>query len=512
MNGSTRKRVIIFDTTLRDGEQSPGANMNKEDKVQIARQLIRLGVDVIEAGFPISSPGEFESVQAVAVEVADQAVVCALARALEKDILACAEALAKAVRPRIHTGIGVSPQHLQGKLRITEQEAIEQAVRAVQLARKHCDDVQFYAEDAARAEMAFLVRMLEAVIRAGATVINIPDTTGYSLPHAFGDRISKLREQVTGIDEVVLAVHCHNDLGLATALSIEGLRNGASQIECTINGLGERAGNAALEEVVMAIEMHKEELNMYSDIKTEELVRSSRLVTQITGIRVQPNKAVVGSNAFAHSSGIHQDGVLKQRDTYEIIDPATVGYKSSELLLSARSGRAALARRLEEIGLSVDDKVQMEQVYQRFLELADRKRLVYDEDLEALMQEHGRSIDALWTLKTLQVNCGYPLIATATLVLIDSQGFEHIASTTGTGPIDASYKAADQIINERLELMEFSVMSITRGIDALGEVTVRIETSEGVPFTGRAADGDIIVSSIKAYLNAINRMLRAAEA
>jgi 2-isopropylmalate synthase len=502
------RRITIFDTTLRDGEQSPGASMNSDDKVVIARQLLRLGVDVIEAGFPFSSPGDFASVSAVAKEVGDSAVVCALSRALESDIVACAEALTHAGRPRIQTGLGVSPQHLRGKLRISENAALDMAVNAVRLARKYCSDVQFYAEDAARADINFLLRVIEAVIKAGATVINIPDTTGYSLPHAFGLVIREIIEKVNGIENVTVAVHCHNDLGLATALSIEGLRNGAGQVECTINGLGERAGNTALEELVMAIKLHQNELKMYTDINNEELARSSRLVSQLTGIRVQPNKAIVGANAFTHSSGIHQDGVIKQRDTYEIIDPKDVGYKSSELLLSARSGRAALTERLDEIGLAVQQKDQIDQIYERFLEMADRKRLVYDEDLEALMAEYGRSLDALWTLKTLQVTCGFPLIATATLVLIDSKGNEHIAQAMGTGPIDASYKAADAIIQEAIELMEFSVMSITRGIDALGEVTVRIESTDGELFTGRAADGDIIVSSTKAYLNAINRMLR----
>ncbi|MCL2151251.1 MAG: 2-isopropylmalate synthase [Coriobacteriia bacterium] len=509
MSPENSRRVIIFDTTLRDGEQSPGARMGSEDKLLVARQLLRLGVDVIEAGFPISSPGDFESVQAIAREAGEDAVVCALARALPQDIQACAAALAGAARPRIHTGIGVSPQHLQGKLRLSPEAALELAVQSVSLAREYCDDVQFYAEDAARADIDYLVEVLEAVLQAGATVLNIPDTTGYSLPQEFGQRIATIIDRVAGLEQVTLAVHCHNDLGLATALSLEGLRNGASQVECTINGLGERAGNAALEEIVMAIEMHKEELEMYTSINTEEIARSSRLVSQVTGMRVQANKAIVGANAFSHSSGIHQDGVLKQRDTYEIIDPRSVGFKESEILLSARSGRAALAERLGEIGFYPDDLEQFEQIYQRFLEMADRKRLVYDEDLEALMAEHGRSLDAIWKMKTLQVNCGYPLIATATLVLIDREGVEHTAVTTGTGPIDASYKAADAIIAEQNELLEFSVQSITRGIDALGEVTVRIQTDVGALFTGRAADGDIIVSSIKAYLNALNRMLRA---
>lgn len=509
MDARGSRRIIVFDTTLRDGEQSPGASMGRDDKVAVARQLVRLGVDVIEAGFPISSPGDFESVQAVAAEVGDAAVVCALARALPQDIEACAAALAKAVRPRIHTGLGVSPQHLQGKLRISVEQAIEQTAQAVRLARNLCDDVQFYAEDAARADVEVLIRVLEVAIAAGATVLDVPDTTGYSLPEAYGSMITLIKDKVRGIEDVQLAVHCHNDLGLATALSLAGLAAGADQVECSVNGLGERAGNAALEELACAIALHADELGMHTGIVSEEIARTSRLVTQVTGIRVQPNKAIVGANAFSHSSGIHQDGVLKQRDTYEIIDPLSVGYRTEELLLSARSGRAALAERLGEMGLTPDDPEQMEQVYQRFLEMADRKRLVYDEDLEALMAEHGRSLDSIWTLRTLQVSCGFPLIATATLVLVDQAGEEHMSYATGTGPIDASYKAADQIVAEQIELMEFSVQSITKGIDALGEVTVRIQAADGGLFTGRAADGDIIVSSIKAYLNALNRMLRA---
>jgi 2-isopropylmalate synthase len=502
------RRITIFDTTLRDGEQSPGASMNTDEKLIIARQLLRLGVDVIEAGFPASSPGDFESVRAVAAAVGSGAVVCALARAIPKDIEAAATALAGAARPRLHTGIGTSPSHLRDKLRISPEEAVTRAVAAVRLARNYTDDVQFYAEDAGRADRDFLVRILGAVIAAGATTVCAPDTTGFSLPADYGALISYLREHTPGIEDVVLAVHCHNDLGMATALTIAGVAAGAGQAECTINGLGERAGNAALEEVVMALRLHGERLGAWTEIETTEFTRASRLVSQITGVHVQPNKAVVGANAFAHASGIHQDGVLKERTTYEILDPAQVGLSSAAIVLTARSGRAALRARLEDLGLATSE-VAFELLYTRFLQIADAKKEVYDEDLEALMAEYERNANALWSLKTLQVSCGVPLVATATVVLADLAGTEHLANATGTGPIDASYRAVDAIVQVECDLKEYVVQAITRGIDALGEVTVRVEGPDGRIFMGRGADGDIIVSSTKAYLNALNRMLRA---
>jgi len=509
-NKPMTRRIQIFDTTLRDGEQSPGANMNADEKLIIARELVRLGVDVIEAGFPVSSPGDFESVQRIAAEVGDAVVVCALARAVPRDIEVAAQALAGAARPRIHTGLGVSPSHLRDKLHITEDEAVAQAVAAVKTARNFTDDVQFYAEDAGRSERGFLARILKAAIAAGATVVNIPETTGFSLPEDFGARIASLREQVEGIEDVVIAVHCHNDLGLATALSLAGVAAGATQVECTINGLGERAGNTAMEELVMAIALHGAELDAHTTIDTRQFTRASHLVSSITGIKVPPNKAIVGANAFAHSSGVHQDGVMKERSTYEIIDPASVGAGGSQIILSARSGHAALKHRLDALGYPLGEET-FEQVYARFLEIADKKKEVYDEDLEALMAEYDRAQDALWTLKTLQVSCGVPLIPTATVVLVDHLGAEHQASTTGAGPIDAAYKAIKEIVHVENDLKEFVVQAITRGVDALGEVTVRIEDAAGNVFTGRGADGDIIVSSTKAYLNALNRMLRQSE-
>ena len=500
------RKIIIFDTTLRDGEQSPGASMNTEEKLVVARQLLRLNVDVIEAGFPISSPGDFESVRKIAELAGSEATVCALTRAVEKDIDAAADALRYAKRPRIHTGIGVSPSHLRDKLRISEDECVERAIKCVSYAKKFVEDVQFYAEDAGRSDYDFLVRVIQAVIRAGATVVNIPDTTGYSLPEDFGARIKYLKDNVEGIAGVDIAVHCHNDLGMATALAMSGVKNGATQIECTINGLGERAGNTAMEEVVMAIKMHEAELDAHTTIKTKEFIKASRLVSSITGMTVQANKAIVGSNAFAHSSGIHQDGVLKKRETYEIIDPTDVGAGTSQIVLTARSGHAALKHRLEELGYDLEGEA-LHEVYESFLVLADKKKEVYDEDLESLINEHDRNLTALFTLESVQISCGFPLIPTATVTLKGSDGEVMTACEFGTGPVDAVYKAVNKIIHEENDLTEFSVNSVTRGIDALGEVTIRVTAPDGRVFSGRGADSDIIVSSTKAYLNALNRLL-----
>ena len=500
------RKINIFDTTLRDGEQSPGASMNTEEKLVVARQLLRLNVDVIEAGFPISSPGDFESVRRIAELAGDQAVVCGLTRAVEKDIDCAAEALRYAKRPRIHTGLGVSPSHLRDKLRITEDECVERAVKCVKYAKKFVEDVQFYAEDAGRSDYDFLVRVIQAAVDAGATVVNIPDTTGYSLPEEFGRRIKYLMEGVRGIENVTVAVHCHNDLGMATALAMAGVKNGATQMECTINGLGERAGNTAMEEVVMAIKMHGDELDAHTDINTREFVKASRLVSSITGMSVQANKAIVGANAFAHSSGIHQDGVLKKRDTYEIIDPADVGAGSSQIVLTARSGHAALKHRLEELGYELEGEA-LDQVYEAFLNLADKKKEVYDEDLESLVNERDRNESALYTLEGVQISCGFPLTPTATVTLRNAADQVVTACEYGTGPIDAMCKAVNKIVQVDNDLTEFAVQSVTRGIDALGEVTIRVTDPTGAVYTGRGADGDIVVSSTKAYLNALNRLL-----
>lgn len=504
------RKIAIFDTTLRDGEQSPGASMNSEEKLIITRQLLRLGVDVIEAGFPVSSPGDFKSVQQIAAEVDDKAVVCALTRAVEKDIDSAAQALEHCKRPRIHTGIGVSPSHIYDKLHSTPEKILENAVAAVKYAKKYVEDVEFYAEDAGRSDYEYLAKITEAVIDAGATVVNIPDTTGYSLPEEFGRRIKYLMEHVSNVDKATISVHTHNDLGMATALAIAGVQNGATQVECTINGLGERAGNTAMEEVVMAIKMHGDELDAHTDINTREFIRASRLVSSISGFLVQPNKAIVGANAFAHSSGIHQDGVIKSRNTYEIIDPAEVGASQSSIVLSARSGRAALRHRVEQLGYKIEGE-SLNRLYDAFLDLADKKKEVYDEDLESLIGEHNRNQKAYYTLKSVQISCGQPLIPTATVTLLDNEDREFVACSTGTGPVDALYKAVNEIVDIDNELSEFAVQSVTRGIDALGEVTIRVTSSDGEVFSGRGADNDIIVSSAKAYINALNRLINHKE-
>jgi len=504
-------RVYIFDTTLRDGEQSPGASMNTEEKLEIARQLVRLGVDVIEAGFPVSSPGDFESVRRIGADVGDAAVVCALTRAVPNDIEVAADALKTAARPRIHTGIGVSESHLRDKLRISGEEALERAVAAVKLARTFVDDVEFYAEDAGRAEPAFLYRVVEAAIAAGATVVNIPDTTGYAYPEVFGSLIGGLKEHVRGIEDVIISVHCHNDLGMATANALAGVRAGARQVECTINGIGERAGNTAMEEVVMALRQRPDVFGVETGINTREIVRTSRLVSTITGIRVQPNKAIVGANAFAHSSGIHQDGVLKERSTYEIIDPVDVGAGGSAIVLSARSGRHALRHRLEELGYELPDD-EFERVHDEFLRLADKKKEVYDEDLEALVGESERTLHEIYHLAQVHFTSGDPGIPTATVELVDTAtGAAVIDSSHGTGPVDAVYKAINRIVDVPNDLTEFSVQAVTRGIDALGEVTIRIRSEDGRVFTGRGAHSDIIVASARAYTNALNRLLVSRE-
>lgn len=506
------RKIDIFDTTLRDGEQSPGASMNVQEKMIITKQLVRLGVDVIEAGFPVSSPGDFKSVQDIAKTAGDACVICGLTRAVEHDIDVCAQALEAAARPRIHTGIGVSPEHLKYKFKgMTLEQATEKGVAAVKHAKKYVEDVEFYAEDAGRAPYEDLAKMIEAVVAAGATVVNIPDTTGFSVPWEFGQRIKYLMDHVKGIENVTVSVHCHNDLGMATALSLAGVMNGATQVECTINGLGERAGNTAMEEVVMAMKLHENELDAHTDINAKEFTQASRLVSRITGMPVQANKAIVGANAFAHSSGIHQDGVIKDRSTYEIIGPEDVGAAGSQIILSARSGHAALKKRLADLGYNDINDEQFEGIYQAFLEVADCKKEVYDEDLHSLMGEHDRNENAIYTLKACQISCGQPLQPTATVTLVDRYNNETTAAEFGTGPVDAMYKAINKIVRAENDLTEYTVQSVTRGIDALGEVTIRITSPAGEVYTGRGSDGDITVSSAKAYVNALNRMLEAQE-
>ncbi len=497
------RNIAIFDTTLRDGEQSPGARMNTAEKIEIARQLVRLGIDVLEAGFPISSPGDFESVRRIGEEVGDAVTVCALSRAVPKDIERAAEALATAKRPRIHTGIGVSESHLRHKLRITADEAVDRAVAAVKLARTFVGDVEFYAEDAGRADPAFLYRMVEAVIKAGATVVNIPDTTGYTYPEEYGALIRGIIETVPGVQNVTISVHCHNDLGMATANALAGVKSGAGQVECTVNGIGERAGNTSLEEVVMALRQRRDYFGADTSVHTKEILRTSRLVSSITGIVVQPNKAITGANAFAHSSGIHQDGVLKERSTYEIIDPADVGAGGSSIVLTARSGRHALRHRIAELGSDLPE-TEFERVYEAFLVLADRKKEVFDEDIEALVSDKIKQIPEVYTLKSLKAESGTGFTPTAA-VEMEIDGKTVRQTGTGDGPVDAVYRTIAALTGTKSRLAAYLVKGITGGTDALGEVSVTVEEGNK-RVVGHGADTDIIVASAKAYVKALNKL------
>jgi len=509
-------RVTVFDTTLRDGEQSPGAALNVDEKLEIARALERMGVDVIEAGFPISSPGDFRAVQTIAQQVRG-CVVCGLTRANRQDIERAAEALHEAAAPRIHTGLGVSDVHLRYKLRMSREEALETSVEAVRYARRFVDDVQYYAEDAGRADPDYLCRVLEAVIAAGATVVNIPDTTGYTSPDEFGALIRTIVERVPNIHRATVSVHCHNDLGMATANTLAGVLNGARQVEVTVNGIGERAGNTSLEEVVMALRTRRDRFGVETGIESRYIYPVSRLVSQLTGIPVQPNKAIVGANAFAHSSGIHQDGVLKERTTYEIIAPEDVGVPASEIVLSARSGRHGLRHRLAELGYALDEE-QFEKVYQRFLTVADKKKTVDTRDLEAIVADEVQMFfDETYHLEQVQVSCGNRSIPTATVRIQGPDGQVYCDADHGTGPVDAVYRAINRVIGEPNELIEFSVQAVTEGIDAVGRVTIRIRAEEPVNglerrvFSGHGADTDIVTASAKAYMFALNRLIAARQ-
>ena len=497
-------RLFIFDTTLRDGEQVPGCQLNSIEKIQVAKALEELGVDVIEAGFPVSSPGDFNSVVEISKAVT-WPTICALTRAVEKDIDVAAEALKYAKHGRIHTGIGTSDYHIRYKFNSNQEDILERAVAAAKYAKRYVEDVEFYCEDAGRTDNEYLARVVEAVIKAGATVVNIPDTTGYCLPDEYGAKIKYLMDHVDGIENAIISTHCHNDLGMATANTVQGVLNGARQVEVTMNGIGERAGNTSLEEIAMIFKSHKER-DIITNINTTKIYGVSRMVSSLMNMPIQPNKAIVGRNAFAHSSGIHQDGVLKKRDTYEIIDPEDVGAGHSKIILTARSGHAALKHRLEELGYNYEGE-QLDKVYEAFLNLADKKKEVYDEDLESLVNEQSRTAKGIYTLKSLQVSCGYPLTPTATLTMADAFGSLKTVAAYGTGPIDAAFKAVDMIVDVENDLQEFSVQSVSRGIDALGEVTVRLAAADGEVFIGRGSDNDIIVSSAKAYVNALNRLL-----
>lgn len=493
-------RVYIFDTTLRDGEQVPGCQLNTVEKIEVAKALEELGVDVLEAGFPISSPGDFNSVIEISKAVSNP-TICALTRAVQKDIEVAADALKYAKKGRIHTGIGTSYYHINYKFKSTPEEIIERAVAAVKYAKKYVEDVEFYAEDAGRTENEYLARVIEAVVKAGATVVNIPDTTGYCLPHEYGEKIRFLKENVKGIDNITIATHCHNDLGMATANSISGVLNGARQMEVTINGIGERAGNTSLEETAMTLKSHAD-LGLITNINSQKIYSVSRLISRLMNMPVQANKAIVGRNAFAHSSGIHQDGVLKKRENYEIIDPKDVGVLESSIVLTARSGRAALKHKLEKLGYELSS-TKLEEVYQKFLELADKKKDISDDDLFVLVDNQKKKEHKL-TLKLLQVICGKTTIPTAT-VKIDIDGDEFTASETGDGPVDAAMKAVKKIVRKEVRLEEYLVQAISGGSDDLGKVHVKLEYKDHI-YYGFSADTDIVTASVEAFIDAISKI------
>ncbi|MEA1051080.1 2-isopropylmalate synthase [Lamprobacter modestohalophilus] len=504
-----KEHLIIFDTTLRDGEQSPGASMTRDEKLRIATALERLRVDVIEAGFPAASNGDFEAVQAVARAVKDS-TVCGLARALERDIDRAGEALKDANAGRIHTFIATSPIHMEKKLKMSPDQVVEQAVYAVKRARQHCDDVEFSPEDAGRSEIDFLCRILEAVIDAGARTINIPDTVGYAVPHQFGSLIGQLRERIPNADKAIFSVHCHNDLGLAVANSLAAVQHGARQVECTINGLGERAGNAALEEVVMSVRTRQDSFQCDTRLDTTQIVNCSRLVSGITGFPVQPNKAIVGANAFAHESGIHQDGVLKHRETYEIMRAEDVGWQQNRMVLGKHSGRNAFRARLEELGIHLSTVEELNEAFRRFKDLADKKHEIFDEDLQALVTDTTlTSANERVKLISLRVCSETGETPHADLVL-SVDGEEEPGTAIGGGPVDATFRAIESIVNSGTTLKLYSVNAITSGTDAQGEVTVRLEKG-GRVVNGAGADTDIVIASAKAYLNALNKLSNVSE-
>lgn len=500
------ERLYVLDTTLRDGEQVPGAKLTGPEKLEIAHQLVRLGVDVIEAGFPSSSPGDFRAVQNIAREIRG-ASVTALARAVRSDIDAVWEAIREAENPQIHMVLGVSDIHIQGKFARSREEILQMGVDAVRYARRYTSSIQYSTEDAGRADLAYLARTVEAVIDAGASVVNIPDTTGYCGPDEFAGIIRYLFEHVPNIHRALVSVHCHNDLGQATANTLAAVRAGARRIEVTINGLGERAGNCALEEAVMAIKVRPDRYGVQTGIVTSELYRTSQLVSSLTGVWVQRNKAIVGANAFAHSSGIHQDGVLKQRLTYEIIDPRDVGVPESSIVLTARSGRHALRARLEDLGYTIEGEA-FEEIHRRFLELADRKKEVFDGDLVQLVrsQEHDAGQERGYALAWAEVHCVPGSRPRSRVCIVRPDGTEAVEEAEGDGPVDAAYRAVGRIIPLECKLLEFGLRSVTEGIDAQAQVHARIQVGERI-YTGSAAETDIVLSGIRAYVDAMNRAL-----
>jgi 2-isopropylmalate synthase len=500
------EKVAIFDTTLRDGEQAAGTSLNLQEKLEIARQLDKLGVDIIEAGFPASSIGDFEAVRLVAEEL-KRPTICALSLASIESVDTAWEAVKEAGHPRIHVFLSASDIHLSHQLKRSRDEVLKMSRETVAQARSYLDDVEFSPMDASRADPAYLYQILETVIKAGATTVNITDTVGYSTPQEFGGLIQGILDNVPNIGKAVVSVHCHDDLGLAVANSLEAIRVGARQVECTINGIGERAGNASMEEIVMALRTRRDFFKLITNIDTTQIYRTSRLVSELTGFPVQPNKAIVGGNAFRHQSGIHQDGVLKKSMTYESMDPKWVGIPSSSLVLSKVSGRHAFKERLSELGYSLSEE-DLNRAFQGFKTLADKKKDITDRDIESLIAEELRTVTEVYHLDHVEVSCGDHNIPTATVRLIAPDGQTLADAALGAGPVDAVYKAINRIVGIPNRLTEFTVKSVTEGIDAIGEVLIRIE-SEGVTYTGRGAATDIIVASAKAYMNALNRLLSA---
>jgi len=518
----SQDRIVIFDTTLRDGEQSPGASLNVDEKLTIARQLARLGVDIIEAGFPFTSTGDFEAVQKIArtVGTEDGPTICGLARARKPDIKTAAEALKPAVNARIHTFLATSDIHLEYKLKKTRAEVLEIVPEMVAYAKSFVEDVEFSPEDACRSEPEFLYQVLERAIAAGATTVNIPDTVGYTTPSEFGALIRGIKENVPNIDRAIISVHGHNDLGLAVANFLEAVKNGARQLECTINGIGERAGNAALEELVMALYVRRQYFNPFlgrpadseeplTNIDSRQIYKTSRLVSTLTGMLVQPNKAIVGANAFAHESGIHQDGVLKNKLTYEIMDAESIGLTENQIVLGKLSGRHAFHTRLKELGFEMADD-ELNKAFVKFKDLADKKKEITDWDLEAIANDEVHQAPALFRLELVQVSCGDKSRPTATVTVRTPAGEELTDAAIGTGPVDAIYRAINRVVNVPNELIEFSVQSVTAGIDAIGEVTIRLRHN-GQVFSGHSANTDIIVASAEAYISALNRLYRTLQ-
>jgi len=502
---NAQNRVIIFDTTLRDGEQSPGATLNIEEKVEIAKQLARLNVDVIEAGFPISSQGDFEAVQRIAREVRGP-IIAGLARATALDVDRAWEALQDAEKPRIHVFISSSDVHLKHLFKLTREQALEQAREMVARAKSYCQDVEFSAQDATRSDLDYVCQMIEATIEAGATTVNLPDTVGYTTPDEYEHMIKTVLAKVKNIDKAIISVHCHNDLGMAVANSVSALRAGARQVECTINGIGERAGNASLEEIVMAIETRKDFFGLHTRANTSELLRTSRMVSSLTGIPVQPNKAIVGSNAFAHESGIHQDGMLKEKRTYEIMDADTVGAGETSLVLGKHSGRHAFRKHIADMGYTLGDE-ELNRIFFEFKQLCDKKKLITDRDIEALIMERVQvEGEAAYRIDQVTVVTGNKMTPTATVKLISSDGSIITEATTGDGPVDAVCKAVSKICGISAELIEFNIAAITEGLDAQAESSIKLRY-KGRVVTGRGADTDIIMASAKAYLHAVNKFI-----